>query len=154
MLHTPEEDATRAFGLFRALLLEPGESMAPAVRSFLAAGPDHDAVTDVPLYPAELADLAAAYVKCRQLTPDIAGRGAEQPRDGSTRRTLTDRDRAPHPAHQHAQSNSRTPQPFCPVPLAAHGHNSPLSTPDTKYFGQQSVTTPHVNARQPVTEAT
>ncbi|GGX32981.1 hypothetical protein GCM10010297_63120 [Streptomyces malachitofuscus] len=75
LLHTPpaaqEADATRAFGLFRALLLEPGDGVVPTVRSFLAAGPDPDAVTDVLLYLAELTDLGGDLGdrahRCRQL---------------------------------------------------------------------------------------
>ncbi|MFF7181186.1 tetratricopeptide repeat protein [Streptomyces sp. NPDC008121] len=47
-------DATRFFGLFRVLVLEPEGDPAGAVEAFLAAGPDHDAVTDLLCYLAEL----------------------------------------------------------------------------------------------------
>ncbi|RSM97018.1 tetratricopeptide repeat protein [Streptomyces sp. WAC 01420] len=68
---TPDDDATRAFGLFRGLLLESGDSVEPAARNFLAEGPDTDCVTDILLYLAELSglggDLADRARRCHGL---------------------------------------------------------------------------------------
>ncbi|MFE7354686.1 tetratricopeptide repeat protein [Streptomyces sp. NPDC057543] len=73
---TPEGDATRFFDLFRVLLLEPENSVAEATRLFLAGGPDHDAVTDLLLYLAELSalgdELANRARQCRQFITDHA----------------------------------------------------------------------------------
>lgn len=54
---TPEGDATRFFDLFRVLLLEPENSVAEATGLLLAGDPDHDAVTDLLHYLAELSAL-------------------------------------------------------------------------------------------------
>ncbi|WP_327311798.1 hypothetical protein [Streptomyces sp. NBC_01243] len=68
---TPEGDATRFFGLFRVLLLEPENSVAEATGLFLAGGPNHDAPTDLLHYLAELSalggELANRARQCRQL---------------------------------------------------------------------------------------
>ncbi|MGP4085893.1 tetratricopeptide repeat protein [Streptomyces sp. KR55] len=51
---SPDDDATRFFGLFRALLLDREDTVEEATRAFLADGPDSDAVTDLLHYLAEL----------------------------------------------------------------------------------------------------
>ncbi|MFD4764517.1 tetratricopeptide repeat protein [Streptomyces sp. NPDC058439] len=73
---TPEGDATRFFDLFRVLLLEPENSVAEATGLLLAGGPDHDAVTDLLHYLAELStlgdELANRARQCRQLIAEHA----------------------------------------------------------------------------------
>ncbi|MEU7132960.1 tetratricopeptide repeat protein [Streptomyces sp. NPDC046261] len=82
---SPEEDAWGLFGLFRGLLLEPENDVAAAAEEFLSEDPDHDTVTDVLHYLAELSathgDLADRARRCRQLivewTEARLGRGQE-----------------------------------------------------------------------------
>ncbi|MFB9573076.1 tetratricopeptide repeat protein [Streptomyces yanii] len=73
---TPEGDATRFFDLFRVLLLEPEANVAEATDVFLAGDPDHDAVTDLLHYLAELSaagdELAGRARLCRQLIAERA----------------------------------------------------------------------------------
>ncbi|WP_327311763.1 tetratricopeptide repeat protein [Streptomyces sp. NBC_01243] len=73
---TPEGNATRFFGLFRVLLLEPENSVAEATRLFLAGGPNRDATTDLLHYLAELTALGGALAdrarQCRQLIAEHA----------------------------------------------------------------------------------
>ncbi|AWW43392.1 tetratricopeptide repeat protein [Streptomyces cadmiisoli] len=78
LLTTPTEtrkgDATRFFSLFRVMLLEPDRGAAAATEAFLATSPDHDAVTDVLHYLAELTtgdgELADRARRCRQLVAE------------------------------------------------------------------------------------
>ncbi|MFJ2272396.1 tetratricopeptide repeat protein [Streptomyces sp. NPDC087849] len=67
---TLDGDATRFFGLFRVLLLEPESSVVEATGVFLDGGPNHDAITDLLHYLAELSalgdDLANRARQCRQ----------------------------------------------------------------------------------------
>ncbi|MFB7533828.1 tetratricopeptide repeat protein, partial [Streptomyces sp. NPDC056178] len=75
-VNAPEGDGTRFFDLFRALLLEPEHNVAEATGLFLAGGPDHDAVTDLLHYLAELSalgdELANRARQCRQLIAEHA----------------------------------------------------------------------------------
>ncbi|MCX4970901.1 tetratricopeptide repeat protein [Streptomyces sp. NBC_00654] len=68
---TPEEDATRFFGLFQVLLLEPESSVVEATRLLLAGGPNHDATADLLRYLDELSalgdELANRARQCRRL---------------------------------------------------------------------------------------
>ncbi|MEV0694813.1 tetratricopeptide repeat protein, partial [Streptomyces sp. NPDC050388] len=50
----PDEAAARFLGLFRVLLLEPESGVAEATEEFLFANPDHEAITDMLAYLAEL----------------------------------------------------------------------------------------------------
>ncbi|CQR64699.1 tetratricopeptide repeat protein [Streptomyces leeuwenhoekii] len=72
----PDEDATRFFALFRALLLDPEDTVEEAARAFLGSGPDADAVTDALHYLAELAageSVAAERAgRCRRLVAAAA----------------------------------------------------------------------------------
>ncbi|WP_326680853.1 tetratricopeptide repeat protein [Streptomyces sp. NBC_01237] len=73
---TPEGDATRFFGLFRVLLIEPESSVVEATRLFLAGGPDHDATADLLRYLDELSvlgdELAYRAGQCRRLIAEHA----------------------------------------------------------------------------------
>ncbi|TKA11781.1 ATP-binding protein [Actinacidiphila oryziradicis] len=75
-VETPNGDATRFFGLFRVLLLEPENNVAEATEVFLSAGPNRDAVTDLRHYLAELStvggELADRARQCQQLIAEHA----------------------------------------------------------------------------------
>ncbi|MFF7792690.1 tetratricopeptide repeat protein [Streptomyces sp. NPDC007991] len=68
---SPDEDATRFFGLFRALLLDEEDRVAEATGEFLESGPDFDAVTDLLHYLDELSGangtLADRVQRCHRL---------------------------------------------------------------------------------------
>ncbi|MFC8394144.1 tetratricopeptide repeat protein [Streptomyces sp. NPDC057238] len=68
---TPDADVTRFFALFRVLLLEHDSDVAEATAVLLSSVPDHDTVTDLLLYLAELSTLdgepADRARQCRRL---------------------------------------------------------------------------------------
>ncbi|WP_329453577.1 tetratricopeptide repeat protein (plasmid) [Streptomyces sp. NBC_01724] len=74
-VETAHEDATRFFGLFRVLLLEPGNNVAEATEVFLSAA-DQDTVTELHQYLAEFStlggELAGRARQCLQLIVDHA----------------------------------------------------------------------------------
>jgi tetratricopeptide (TPR) repeat protein len=71
---TSDGDATRYFALFRVLLLERDSDVVEATAVFLSGVPDHDAVTDLLHYLAELSALGGEPAdrarQCRQLVEE------------------------------------------------------------------------------------
>ncbi|MFJ4080824.1 tetratricopeptide repeat protein [Streptomyces iakyrus] len=80
-LQTVAEDATRFFGLFRVLVLEPVADVARATEEFLSDGPNHDARTDLLHYLAELSgiggSLALRVGECRRIVAERSDMGSE-----------------------------------------------------------------------------
>ncbi|MFJ2766079.1 tetratricopeptide repeat protein [Streptomyces prasinus] len=72
----PDEVATRFLGLFRVLLLEPEGGVAEATEEFLFANPEHEEITDVLAYLAELAAMGDGIAdrarQCRRLIVERA----------------------------------------------------------------------------------
>ncbi|MEI5102815.1 tetratricopeptide repeat protein [Streptomyces sp. PmtG] len=62
-LEEAAEDATRFFGLFRVLLLEPDSDVAEGTEAFLSERPNHDARTDLLHYLAELARVGGSWAR-------------------------------------------------------------------------------------------
>ncbi|MFE0444982.1 tetratricopeptide repeat protein, partial [Streptomyces fungicidicus] len=67
----PDEVATRLFSLFRVMLLEPESGVAEATEEFLLAHPNHEEITDVLAYLAELAAVGDALAERARQVRDL-----------------------------------------------------------------------------------